>query len=171
MNPARPLERVPSRQGFLARAVPHSHVLHSLRPTVETANPGSLLDQIGNTPLVRLNRAADLPGLECWSAQPATPLHGVEGTKHLPASIVPGIYAPDLADGTLWIDTEDCYAMARRVAREEGLLLGISAAGNAVAARRLGERLVAEGRPGVIVTIACDGAAKYLNEGFWNDPD
>ena len=105
------------------------------------------------------------------SAQPATPLHGVEGTKHLPATLVPGIYDAGLADGELWIHTEDCYAMARRVAREDGLLLGISAAGNVVAARRLGAQLVAEGRKGVIVTIACDGAAKYLNEEFWDEPD
>ena len=341
MNPIRPLERLPSQPGFLPRAGQSSPAPNSLRPAIEPANTGNLLDQIGNTPLVRLNRAADLPGVEiwlklefanpggsvkdrparnivlegersgrlapgktildatsgntgigyamigaargykvklclpanasqerklilralgaelvltdpgegsdgafrkvrelyaahpeayfyadqynnaanweahfqttapeivrqtqgrvthfvallgttgtfigssrrlkrdvpgveCWSAQPATPLHGVEGTKHLPASIVPGIYDPNVADGNLWIATEDCYAMARRVAREEGLLLGISAAGNIVAARRLGERLVAEGRPGVIVTIACDGAAKYLDEGFWNDPD
>jgi cysteine synthase B len=117
----------------------------------------------------RLKR--DVPGVECWSAQPATPLHGIEGTKHLPATMVPGIYDASLADGSLWIETEACYAMARRVAREDGLLLGISAAGNVAAARMLGRRLAAEGRTGVIVTIACDGAAKYLNEEFWDDPD
>jgi len=117
----------------------------------------------------RLKR--DLSGVECWSAQPATPLHGVEGTKHLPASIVPGIYDPNLADGNLWIDTEECYAMARRLAREEGLLVGISAAGNVVAARKLARKLLEDGRRGVVVTIACDGASKYLSERFWNEPD
>jgi cysteine synthase B len=116
----------------------------------------------------RLKR--DVPGVQCWSAQPSTPLHGIEGTKHLPASIVPGIYDASLADGNLWIDTEECYEMARRLARESGLLLGISAAGNVVAAQKLGEQLHAEGRPGVIVTIACDGAAKYLSEDFWLEP-
>jgi cysteine synthase B len=105
--------------------------------------------------------------IECWSAQPAMAMHGIEGTKHLPSAIVPGIYDSTLADGNLWIDTEDCHAMARKLAREEGLLLGISAAGNIVAARKLGEQLVAEGRLGVIVTIACDSAAKYLSEDFW----
>jgi cysteine synthase B len=89
----------------------------------------------------------------------------------LPASIVPGIYDPALADGNLWIDTEDCYAMARRMAREEGLLLGISAAGNVVAARKLAAQLVERGRKAVIATVACDGAAKYLNEDFWRDAD
>ena len=117
----------------------------------------------------RLKR--DLPGVECWSAQPATAFHGIEGTKHLPASIVPGIYDPSLSDGDLWIETEACHAMARKLARQEGLLVGISAAGNVVAARQLGERLVREGRRGVIVTIACDGAAKYMSEEFWHDPD
>jgi cysteine synthase B len=113
----------------------------------------------------RLKR--DLPSVQCWSAQPSLPLHGIEGTKHLPASIIPGIYDPALADGNLWIDTEECYAMARRIARETGLLLGISAAGNIVAAQKLARQLSSEGREGVIVTIACDGAAKYLSEEFW----
>jgi len=113
----------------------------------------------------------DVKGVQCWSAQPSTPLHGVEGTKHLPASIIPGIYDDKVADGNLWIDTEDCYAMARKLGREEGLLLGISAAGNVVAARKLAEQLVAEGRKGVIVTIGCDGAAKYLREDFWQEAE
>jgi cysteine synthase B len=107
--------------------------------------------------------------IECWSAQPSTPLHGIEGTKHLPASIIPGIYDSSLADGNLWIDTEDCHQMARRLAREEGLLVGISAAGNVVAARKLGEQLASRHQQGVIVTIACDGAARYLSEDFWFD--
>ncbi len=115
----------------------------------------------------RLKR--DVPGIECWSAQPATPLHGIEGTKHLPAAIVPRIYDSTVADGNMWIETEACHRMARRMARAEGLLLGISAAGNLVAARELAERLAAQGRRGVIVTIACDGAAKYLSESFWGE--
>ena len=117
----------------------------------------------------RLKR--DLPRVECWSAQPATAFHGIEGTKHLPTAIIPGIYDESVSDGNLWIETEDCHAMARKLAREEGLLVGISAAGNVVAARRLGERLVREGRSGVVVTIACDSAAKYMSEEFWHDPD
>lgn len=117
----------------------------------------------------RLKR--ELPEVECWSAQPATPFHGIEGTKHLPSAIVPGIYDESVSDGNLWIETEDCHAMARRLAREEGLLVGISAAGNIVAARQLARNLVKEGRRGVIVTIACDGAAKYMSEEFWHDPD
>lgn len=111
------------------------------------------------------------PEIQCISAQPSTGFHGIEGTKHMPTAIVPGIYDESLADENLWIDTEDAYAMARRLAREEGLLVGISAAANVHAARNLGRRLVAEGREGVIVTIACDGASKYLSEPFWNVED
>ncbi|HEX4230234.1 MAG TPA: cysteine synthase family protein [Bryobacteraceae bacterium] len=107
------------------------------------------------------------PEIECWSAQPSTPLHGIEGTKHLATAIVPGIYDGSIATGNLWVDTEDAYEMARQLARQEGLLAGISAAGNLVAARNLGQQIASQGGRGVIVTIACDGAAKYLSEDFW----
>ncbi len=62
----------------------------------------------------------DLPATSCISVQPASPLHGLEGTKHMPTAIKPGIYDADLADDNLWIETEDAYDMARRLAREEG---------------------------------------------------
>lgn len=115
----------------------------------------------------RLKR--DLPQVRCISAQPDSPMHGVEGTKHMPTSIQPGIYEPQLADENLWIETEEAYATARRLAREEGLLVGISAAANVVAATRLAENLSKEGRDGVIVTILCDGGQKYLSERFWDE--
>jgi cysteine synthase B len=117
----------------------------------------------------RLRR--DLPNVVCCSAQPSSGFHGLEGLKHMPTAIVPSIYDPTLADDNFWIETEDAYRMTRRVAREEGILVGISAGANLHAARTLGKRLVAEGRPAVIVTILCDGAAKYLSEPFWNDQD
>jgi cysteine synthase B len=111
----------------------------------------------------------DLPGVECISAQPSSPLHGLEGTKHMPSAIKPRIYDPALADENLWIDTEDAYDMARKLARHEGLLVGISAAANVVAATRVAESLSNNGQPGVVVTILCDGGQKYLSEDFWND--
>lgn len=111
----------------------------------------------------------DLPHVRCISVQPASPLHGLEGTKHMPSSIKPGIYDPTLADDNLWVETEDAYAMARRLAREEGLLVGISAAANVVAATRVAEELSNQHQPGCIVTILCDGGQKYLSESFWND--
>ncbi len=117
----------------------------------------------------RLKQEVD--GVRCVSAQPASGFHGLEGLKHMPTAIVPGIYDAALADDNIWIETEDAYRMARRLGREEGLLTGISSGANLVAARVVGERLAAEGREGVIVTVLCDGAEKYLSEPFWNDPD
>jgi cysteine synthase B len=117
----------------------------------------------------RLKR--DLPQVRCISAQPSSGFHGMEGLKHMPTAIVPGIYDPTVADDNLWIETEDAYAMCRRLAREEGLLVGISSGANVVAARQVGRRLVEEGRSGMVVTILPDGAAKYLSEPFWNDSD
>jgi cysteine synthase B len=89
----------------------------------------------------------------------------------MPSAIQPGIYDPALADENLWIDTEDAYIMARRLAREQGLLVGISAAANVYAAEQLGRELSSRGEEAVIVTILCDGGNKYLSEHFWNDRD
>ena len=106
------------------------------------------------------------PAIQCLSAQPSSGFHGLEGLKHMPTAIVPGIYDESLADDNLWIETEDAYRMARRLARQEGILVGISAGANVHGALQLAERI----KQGVIVTILCDGAEKYLSEPFWNDP-
>lgn len=113
----------------------------------------------------------DLPHVQCISMQPAGGFHGLEGLKHMPTAIVPGIYDETLADENVWIETEDAYKMVKRAAREEGVLVGISAGANLVAARKLAARLAARGENGVIVTVLCDGADKYLSEHFWNDDD
>jgi len=115
----------------------------------------------------RLKR--ELPAVQCISAQPDQSFHGIEGTKHMPASIIPGIYDAKLADENLWISTESAYEMTRRLAREEGLLVGISAGANVVAATKVAASLAEKGETGVVVTVLCDGAAKYLSEPFWND--
>lgn len=115
----------------------------------------------------RLKR--DLPHVKCISAQPSSGFHGLEGLKHMPTAIVPGIYDPSLADDNIWIETEDAYTMARRVGREEGILIGISAGANLVAARTIAKDLVQSGEPGVIVTFLCDSASKYLSEPFWDE--
>ena len=102
-------------------------------------------------------------GIKLISFQPQGPFHGLEGLKHMESAIVPAIYDPTLADEDLRIDTERAYRMVRRLAREEGLLAGISS-GAAVAAMLE----VAKGLDrGVIVTVFPDGAEKYLNESFW----
>jgi cysteine synthase B len=111
----------------------------------------------------------DIPGVQCISAQPSTGFHGIEGTKHMATAIVPRIYDPALADRNILIETEDAYKMVRRLAREEGILVGISAGGNVQAALQLAAELHAEGRKAVIVTVLCDGADKYLSESFWDD--
>jgi len=115
----------------------------------------------------RLRR--DLPEVKCYSAQPSSGFHGLEGLKHMPTAIVPGIYDEKLADGNVWIETEDAYRMVRRLAREEGLLVGISSGANVHAASVLAGELAARGEPATIVTVLCDSAEKYLSEQFWNE--
>ncbi len=111
----------------------------------------------------------DLPAVKCYSAQPSSGFHGLEGMKHMPSSIVPGIYDPTLAEGNLWIETEDAQAMVKMLARREGLLVGVSSGGNVCAALRLGREMAARGESGLIVTILCDSADKYLSEHFWDE--
>jgi cysteine synthase B len=115
----------------------------------------------------RLKR--DLPEVKCYSAQPSSGFHGLEGLKHMPTAIVPGFYDDQLADGNLWIETEDAYAMCRRLAREEGLLVGISSGCNVHAACLLAQDISARGESATIVTILCDSADKYLSEPFWDE--
>jgi len=115
----------------------------------------------------RLKR--DLPGVQCISAQPSSGFHGLEGLKHMPTAIVPGIYDEALADANLWIETENAYAMVRRLAREEGLLVGISSGCNVYAATLLARDLAARGESATIVTVLCDSAEKYLSEHFWEE--
>ncbi|HXY49043.1 MAG TPA: cysteine synthase family protein [Terriglobales bacterium] len=106
------------------------------------------------------------PLVRCVSLQPDSSFHGIEGAKHMASAIVPSIYDPRLADEDLGIATEDAYKMAIRLAREEGLLVGISAAAAVVGCLRIAENLK-RGQPGVIVTILCDSGDKYLSERFW----
>jgi cysteine synthase B len=113
----------------------------------------------------------DAPRVQCISAQPSSGFHGLEGLKHMPTAIVPAIYDPDLADDNVWIETEDAYAMCRRLARREGLLAGFSSGANVVAARQVARGLIERGERGLLVTVLCDGAEKYLSEELWNDPD
>jgi S-sulfo-L-cysteine synthase (O-acetyl-L-serine-dependent) len=111
--------------------------------------------------------------VECISMQPDSPFHGLEGMKHMASALVPAIYDPSLADRNIEIETEKAYAMAKRLAREEGILVGISAAANVAAALRVAEDAVSAGeaknRELVIVTILCDSADKYLSERFWEE--
>ncbi len=105
------------------------------------------------------------PDVRLISFQPDAPFHGLEGMKYMPTSIVPGIYDPHLADEDRAVQTEDAHKMVKRLAREEGILVGISAAAALVCSLRLAEELEA----GVIVTIFCDSGTRYLSERFWED--
>ncbi len=106
------------------------------------------------------------PSIKLISFQPDSPLHGLEGLKHMETAIVPGIYDPSLADEDMRVSTEDAYTMVRRLAREEGLLVGIS--GGAALAGAL--KVARDVRNAVIVTVFPDSADKYMSERFWNLP-
>ena len=99
------------------------------------------------------------------SMQPSSGFHGLEGLKHMATAMRPAIYDPSLPDEEAYVDTEEAYAMVRRLAREEGLMVGISSGANVLAAARLARTL----RSGTVVTVLCDGADKYLSERFWDD--
>ena len=107
------------------------------------------------------------PSIKLISFQPDSPLHGLEGLKHMETAIVPGIYDPSLADEDMRVSTEDAYTMVRRLAREAGLLVGIS--GGAALAGAL--KVAKSARNAVIVTIFPDSADKYMSERFWNAPE
>ncbi len=104
------------------------------------------------------------PGVRAISMEPDSPIHGLEGLKHLPTSRMPGIFDPTLADEKVEVVTEQAQAMARRLAREEGLFVGVSSGANVVAALALARKLPPNS---VVVTILCDGGERYMGERFW----
>jgi len=106
------------------------------------------------------------PSILTISLQPDSPMHGLEGMKHMKTAIVPGIYDSTLADENVEVSTEDAQAMTRRLAREEGLFVGVSSGANVFAALRLAHGLP---RGSVVVTILCDGGSRYLSEHFWEE--
>ena len=108
------------------------------------------------------------PHVRCISLQPDSAFHGIEGAKHLPSANVPRIYDPSLADENLQISTEAAHGMARRLAREHGLLVGVSSAAAVVGSLQVAEGLK-KNQPATIVTILCDSGDKYLSERFWDE--
>ena len=106
------------------------------------------------------------PAIRLVSFQPEAGFHGLEGLKHLPTAMVPGIYDASVAHENLWISTEESYAMVRRLAREEGLLVGISSGAALVACMKVARQI----ESGRIVTIFPDSGDKYLSEKFWEEP-
>ena len=107
------------------------------------------------------------PEIRCISFQPDSPMHAIEGLKHMETAMVPGIYDETIADENLTIRTEDAYRACLRLARDRGLFVGLSSGAALVAAERVA-RLVDRG---VVVTIFPDGGDKYLSEGPWTRED
>ena len=109
------------------------------------------------------------PKIRCISMQPDSPFNGLEGLKHMETAIVPRIYDAHLADENIEMATETAYKMAKRLARESGMLVGVSAAAAVATSLEVAEREAAAGREAVIVTILCDSAEKYMSERFWSE--
>lgn len=105
------------------------------------------------------------PAVRCIAVQPDSPFNGMEGLKHMPTALQPGIYDPNLADENVTVRTEDAHRMARELARNEGLFAGISAAAAVVASLEVARTL----DEGVVVTILPDNGFKYLSERFWQE--
>ena len=99
----------------------------------------------------------------CVSVQPEDPWHGLEGMKHMPSAIVPGIYDRSLADDNLWAPTEPAYDLARELAHHEGILVGHSSGAALWGVREVARRV----ESGVIVTVLCDGGNRYLSSGLY----
>ena len=106
------------------------------------------------------------PHISCVSLQPDSSFHGIEGTKHMATAIVPRIYDPELADADLGVSTERAYEMVKRLAREEGVLAGISSGGALAGCLEVAKTAP---RGSVIVTVFPDSGDKYLSEKFWDE--
>jgi S-sulfo-L-cysteine synthase (O-acetyl-L-serine-dependent) len=109
----------------------------------------------------------ELAPVQLIGVQPAEAFHGIEGLKHLPTAIVPGIFDPSVPDRIEGIDTDKAFDAARALARVEGYFAGSSTGANLAAAARLGAELALEGQPARIVVIGCDGGSRYLTTGLW----
>jgi len=106
------------------------------------------------------------PGVRLVSMQPSTALHGLEGLRHLETTIVPGIYDASLPDEQVFVDTETAQETARRLAREEGIFVGVSAGAAVTAALQVARTLSS----GVVVTVLPDGGRRYIKAPFWEVP-
>jgi cysteine synthase B len=104
------------------------------------------------------------PQIKIAAFQPDTPFHGLEGLKHMPTAIKPGIYDESLADANWGVSTEEAHVMTRRLASEEGLFVGVSSGAAVVTALRVAATL----QQGVVATVLPDGGYKYLSEKFWS---
>jgi len=107
------------------------------------------------------------PGIRLVAVQPDSPFHGLEGLKHLETALVPGIYDPAVPDEIMEVSTEQAHAMARQLAREEGLFVGISAGAAGCCALRVAERISC----GTVVALAPDGGSRYITDPLWEEEE
>ncbi|MBL4688089.1 MAG: pyridoxal-phosphate dependent enzyme [Nannocystaceae bacterium] len=107
------------------------------------------------------------PSIQCIGVQPDDAMHGLEGLKHIPSSLVPPIYDESVLDDTIWMSTEVGWDMAERIASDEGLFVGHSAGGNVAAALHVARGLVEQGKRGVVVTVLCDRGDRYFAPLTW----
>ncbi len=109
------------------------------------------------------------PAVRVIAVEPDSPFHGLEGMKHMAAAIVPKIYDLKFADETMYVSTEAAHESIRKVARTEGLLVGLSSGAALAAAESVANRIARDRKPAVIVTVFPDNADKYLTERFWKE--
>ena len=131
-----------------------THFIAALGTTGTLMGAGTYLHQVGHVEVV--------------GVQPAEAFHGIEGLKHLPSAIQPGIYDPTLADRMIGIDTEDAFDAARALATTEGLFVGSSSGANLAAATQVAIDLAEAGRSATIVAVCCDTGSRYLSTGLWD---
>ena len=106
------------------------------------------------------------PEIKTVAMQPNSPFHGLEGMKHMATTINPGIYDSSLIDETILVDTDDAMQMTLRLAKEEGLFVGISSGGNVFASLELAKTLP---KGSVVITVLCDSGFKYLSDSLWEE--
>lgn len=105
--------------------------------------------------------------IRCLAIQPDDAMHGLEGLKHIPSSLVPPIYDETVLDDTIWMPTEEGWDMSERLAHEEGLFVGHSSGANVAGALRVAKSIAAEGQRGVVVTVLCDRGDRYFAPLKW----
>lgn len=101
-------------------------------------------------------------GVRCIGLQPDDAMHGLEGLKHIPSSLVPPIYDESVLDDTIWLPTEEGWDTAEQLAHADALFVGHSSGANVAGALRVGRQLASEGRTGVVVTVLCDRGDRYF---------
>jgi S-sulfo-L-cysteine synthase (O-acetyl-L-serine-dependent) len=105
--------------------------------------------------------------IQCIGIQPDDALHGLEGLKHIPSSLVPEIYDESVLDGMIWMSTDEGWDMSERLAKEEALFVGHSSGGNVAGALRVAKGLCERGEHGVVVTVLCDRGDRYFAPLVW----